>query len=169
MQEYRRQIAYLYAYEQGEQIKNAGFVKAEVRSGRCRIGIHLKRYGRGSRDMGKAYIYFGRQDRIIGICLGELESRNGALEWQGSLDPENILEKGIRFSETRGIWIRGYGAQDYVADWEDNLVDVSRFILYPKGGEKCMQCPRLGNCRRSVEDAFDKRGEIYERSYPAGT
>ena len=28
MQEYRRQIAYLYAYEQGEQIKNAGFVKA---------------------------------------------------------------------------------------------------------------------------------------------
>ena len=29
MQDYRRKIAYLYAYEGGEKLGNAGFVKAE--------------------------------------------------------------------------------------------------------------------------------------------
>lgn len=169
MQEYRRRIAYLYAYEHGEQVRNAGFVKAEVRGGMCRLGIHLKGYCRQGKDAGKAYIYFDHQDRTVGIYLGELKSQNGALEWQGSVDPENILEKGIRFSETKGIWIRRFGTQDYVADWEDYPVDVSRFIRYPRGGEKCIYCPRFGNCKRSVEDASDERGTIYEGSHPAGT
>ena len=42
MQKYRRQIAYLYAYEHGEQLCTAGFVKAEERAGQCRIAVHLK-------------------------------------------------------------------------------------------------------------------------------
>ena len=35
MQEYKRQIAYLYAYERGEQLRSTGFVKAEERGGHC--------------------------------------------------------------------------------------------------------------------------------------
>lgn len=168
MQEYRRQIAYLYAYEHGQQVKNVGFVKAEVRDGSCRLGIHLKEYCRRGENTGTVYIYFYRQNRIIGISLGELRNQNGALEWRGSLDPENILEKGIRFSETSGIWIRRSVAEDYVADWEDYPVDVNRFLLYPKGGEKCISCPRFGSCKRSVEDTLDERRNVYEGSHPAG-
>ena len=41
MQKYRRQIAYLYAYEHGEQLCTAGFVKAEERAGQCRIAVYL--------------------------------------------------------------------------------------------------------------------------------
>lgn len=168
MQDYRRQIAYLYAYEHGKQVKNAGFVKAEVRGGSCRLGIHLKGYCREGQDAGTAYIYFYHRDRIVGICLGELKSQNGALEWQGLVDPENIQEKGIRFSETGGVWIRRPGIRDYVADWEDDPVDVNRFLLYPEGGERCIRCPRFGNCKRSGENAFDERGTIYEGSHPSG-
>ncbi len=123
MEEYRRQIAYLYAYDQGEQVKNAGFVKAEVRGGRCRLGIHLKGYCHRGEDAGSAYIYFYHQGRTIGIYLGELKSQNGALEWQGSVDADNIQEKNVRFSETGGIWVRRPGRQEYVADWEDVPVD----------------------------------------------
>ena len=57
MQEYTRQIAYFYAYEQGRQEAAAGFVKAEVRSGRCRLGIHLNRLGRWEQGVGRVYIY----------------------------------------------------------------------------------------------------------------
>ena len=168
MEEYRRQIAYLYAYEQGEPAKNAGFVKAEVRGGRCRLGIHLRGYCRRGEDAGKAYIYFQHQDKTIGIYLGELRSQNGALEWQGLVDPENIMEKKIPFSRTRGIWIHRPGMSDYVADWEDDPLDIGQFLLYPKGGEKCIRCPKFGSCKRSGEDVSDKRREIYEGSHPAG-
>ena len=88
MQDYRRQIAYLYTYEHGQPVKNSGFVKAELRDGRCRLGIHLKGYSRKGQDTGKAYIYFCREDTGIGIYLGEMEDRNGVLEWQGAVDPE---------------------------------------------------------------------------------
>ena len=84
------------------------------------------------------------------------------------MDPENVLEKKIRFSQTRGIWIRRLGMPDYVADWEDEPVDVRRFILYPKGGEKCIRCPKFGSCKRSVEDALDERRNLYEGSHSAG-
>lgn len=168
MEEYRRQIAYLYAYEQGGEAQNAGFVKVEIRGGRCRLGIHLRGYCRRGQEPGKAYIYFRRRDRSIGIYLGEMESRNGALEWQGFIDPENIQEKGIRFSDTGGIWIRRAGTGDYVAGWEDGPVDAGRFLLYPKGGERCIRCPRFGECKRSVEDASDEGREIHEGSHPAG-
>lgn len=169
MQEYRRQIAYLYAYEHGEKMRSAGFVKLELRGEYCRLAIHLRGYCHPGEDPGKIYVYFYHQDRIVGICLGELESRNGALEWQGSVDPENILGKGIKLAYIRGVWIRRGGDRNYVADWEDDVVDISRFVLYPKGGEKCIRCPWFGSCERSGEDASDRRGKIYEGSHPAGT
>ena len=168
MQEYRRQIAYLYAYEHGRQVKNTGFVKAEVRGDRCRLGIYLKSFCHSGEKPGKAYIYFYHGKQTIGIYLGDLKEQDGVLQWQGVLDPENILDKGIRFPDTGGIWIRQAGTQDYIAEWEDEPVDVGRFILYPKGGKKCISCPRLGNCRGSVEHASDRRGKIYEGGHPAG-
>ena len=168
MQEYRRQIAYLYAYDQGVKMRSTGVVKMDMRGESCRLGIHLKSYCCSGEPAGKAYIYFYHQNRTVCIYLGELENRNGALEWQGTVDPENILGKGVRAADTKGVWIRRPGERNYVAEWDDYPVDISRFILYPKGGQKCIQCPWFGNCERSSESAFDRRGKIYERSHPAG-
>ena len=98
MQEYKRQIAYLYAYERGEQLRSTGFVKAEERGGHCRLALHLRGYCHPGEAAGNVYIYFYHQDRTIGIYLGALKNQNGALEWQGELDAEDILGKGIRFA-----------------------------------------------------------------------
>lgn len=168
MQGYRRKIAYLYSYEDGRQSSSAGFVKLEMRGDRCRLEIHLKGGGR-LEGGGKAYIYFPRRKRIVGIYLGELEEQNGRLEWQGTVDSDNIQGKKVHISETGGIWIRDLNSREYVAEWDDEPVDVSRFILYPEGGEKCIGCPKFGSCERSREDASDRRGNIYEGSSPSGT
>ncbi|MBS6397739.1 MAG: hypothetical protein KH452_11435 [Clostridiales bacterium] len=169
MQEHRRRIAYLYAYEYGEKMRSAGFVKAEERSGRCRLEIHLKTAGHPGEDAGKAYIYFCHQNRTIGIYLGDLEEKDGSLLWQGDIDCGDILGKGIGISDTKGIWIRRPGSGDFVAGWDDAPVDISRFILYPKGGQKCIRCPWFGSCERSGVSASDRRGKVYEGSHPAGT
>ncbi len=157
MQEYRRQIAYLYAYEQGIKMRSAGFVKLEIRGKDCRIGIHLKSYCHPGEEPGKVYVYFAYQDRMVGIALGELKKQNGVLEWQGRIDSENILGKGIRMADTRGIWVRRTNQREYIADWDDASVDVRRFLLYPAGGKKCIRCPRLGECERNSENASDRR------------
>lgn len=58
MQKYRRQIAYLYAYEHGEQLCTAGFVKAEERAGQCRIAVHLKGYCHPGEDARRTVYLF---------------------------------------------------------------------------------------------------------------
>lgn len=168
MQEYRRQIAYLYAYEQGEKKYSAGFVKAELRAGWCRLFIHLKSFCHPKEDAGTVYVYFYHQKKTVAICLGNLTNQNGALEWQGTFSAENILGKGIRFSQTGGVWVKRSFGRDYIAEWDDYPVDISRFVLYPQGGEKCIRCPRFGICERSGEDAADPGRTVYEGSHPAG-
>ena len=62
MQEYRRQIAYLYAYEHGLQMRSTGFVKAEERAGICRLAVHLKSFCHPGEETGTVYIYFYYQN-----------------------------------------------------------------------------------------------------------
>ena len=162
MQDYRRKIAYLYAYEGGEKLGNAGFVKAEDRGGICRLAVHLRCYSRSGEDPGKVYLYFRHRQQLVGIYLGALKNRNGALEWQGTFSSDDIQGKGIRFGQTEGIWIQRPGGKEYVAEWDDYPVDISRFVIYPKGGEKCIRCPWFGKCERSSVDEADRRGTVYE-------
>lgn len=156
MQEYRRQIAYLHAYEHGVRMHSFGFAKAETRGAVCRLSICLKSFCYSWEDTGKVYIYFYYNHRIVGIYLGVLENQNGILRWQGTVNSENILNKGINVSDTKGIWVHRPGNREYVAEWEDQPVDTARFILYPEGGEKCIRCPRFGNCKRSTQDVSDR-------------
>lgn len=133
MQKYRRQIAYLYAYEHGEQLCTAGFVKAEERAGQCRIAVHLKGYCHPGEDAGELYIYFYRKNQAVCIPLGKMESRNGALEWHGCMEADNILGKGICFEETRGIRVCRPGGRDYVAEWDDYPVDPAQICTVSQG------------------------------------
>lgn len=168
MQDHTRQIAYLYAYEYGEKSRCAGFVKARTDKTRCRLDIHL-RPGRFPDELsGKIYIYFHQQNRNIGIYLGDLTKEHDTLTWQGFVDTENILEKEIRLADTSGIWIICSENRVYIAQWDDTPADTRQFILYPRGGARCIRCPWLGRCERSMEDASDRRGTIYEGSHPPG-
>ena len=84
---------------------------------------------------------FRHRQQLVGIYLGALKNRNGALEWQGTFSSDDIQGKGIRFGQTEGVWIQRPGGKEYVAEWDDYPVDISRFVIYPKGGEKCIRCP----------------------------
>ncbi|MBR5509764.1 MAG: hypothetical protein IKV59_06905 [Lachnospiraceae bacterium] len=157
MQAYTRQIAYLYAYEYGIKKRSVGFVKYEIRGTECRMDICLKSDDGLDDEPAKGYIYFSYENRMIGIAIGDFKRRNHVLEWKGSFDPENILGKGIRMIDTKGIWVRRTGQREYIAEWDDASVDVQRFLLYPAGGIKCIRCPRLEECERNSRHASDRR------------
>ena len=80
MQEYKRQIAYLYAYERGEQLRSTGFVKAEERGGHCRLALHLRGYCHPGEVAGNVYIYFlssGQDHRDLSWSTEESERCTG--------------------------------------------------------------------------------------------
>lgn len=155
MQERTRRIAYLYAYEYGEKSRCVGFVKASIHMNHCWIYIHLRPRHFPDDAPGKVYIYFYEQNQNIGIYLGDLTRQNDTLTWQGCVDTENILGKEIRLADTKGIWISFSENHIYAAQWDDGPADPRQFILYPRGGVRCIRCPWFGRCERSMEDASD--------------
>ena len=72
MEDYRRQIAYLYHYDSKIESKSLGFVKIEVRNHRCRLEVHLKRERAKKEEKRNIYLYFFRHQQTVGIYLEEL-------------------------------------------------------------------------------------------------
>ncbi len=126
MSDYKRFISYIYEYVQGEKRESLGFVKVNARDGICKIHIHMRGfYTRGQRPC-EAYIFTQKRERLLGLPLGELEDKNGALEWSGVTVTDNLMKGGFGLEESQGIYIEGED-HIYAAQWNDFPVDVERF------------------------------------------
>jgi hypothetical protein len=149
--DYRRQIAYLYACENNaeNQDKCIGFVKLEERSGRCRLDVQVRKQTFSGTTPGRVYLYFYHRNRNVGLYLGELSGMGNVHRWQGELDGNDLLGKGIPLARIAGVWVQNVNDVDYVARWSGTPVDIFHFIKYPSGGRKCMQCPKFEICERS--------------------
>lgn len=126
MSDYKRFISYIYEYVQGEKRESLGFVKVNARDGICKIHIHMRGfYTRGQRPC-EAYVFTQKRERLLGLPLGELEDKNGALEWSGVTETDNLMKGGFGLEESQGIYIEGED-HIYAAQWNDFPVDVERF------------------------------------------
>lgn len=133
MQEYKRQIAYLYAYERGEQLRSTGFVKAEERGGHCRLALHLRGYCHSGEAAGKClYLFLSSGQNHRNLSWSTEESRtvhwNGRENWMRKIfweresDLQTLTESGSSVLVEETMWRKGALP-----------VDTKRFVLYPEG------------------------------------
>ena len=126
MSAYKRFVSYIYGYDQGEKRENTGFVKVNARGGECKIWVHVRGFYTHHQKPYRVYAFRPARERLEGQYLGELESRNGALEWNGVTDTDSLMG-GFSLEESRGIYIQGED-KIYAAEWDDYPVDVNRFV-----------------------------------------
>lgn len=125
MSDYKRFVSYIYGYDQGEKRENTGFVKVNARGGECRIWVHVRGFYSSHQKPYRVYAFARKRERLEGQYLGELESRNGALEWNGVTETDSLMG-GFSLEESRGIYIEGDN-RVLAAEWDDYPVDVDRF------------------------------------------
>lgn len=125
MSDYKRFVSYIYDYRQGEKGENTGFVKVNARGGECKIWVHVKGFYTHRQQPYRVYVFTQKRERLEGQYLGELESRNGALEWNGVTETDSLMG-GFSLDESRGIYIEGEN-RVFAAEWDDYPVDVDRF------------------------------------------
>lgn len=125
MSDYKRFVSYIYGYDQGEKRENTGFVKVNARGGECRIWVHVRGFYSSHQKPYRVYVFARKRERLEGQYLGELESRNGALEWNGVTETDSLMG-GFSLEESRGIYIEGDN-RVLAAEWDDYPVDVDRF------------------------------------------
>jgi hypothetical protein len=126
LSEYKRFVSYIYEYVQGEKRESLGFVKVNARDGICKIQIHMRGFYTRGQAPYEAYVFTQKKERLTGQLLGELESKNGALEWSGVTESEDLMKSGFGLEESQGIYIEGDN-HIYAAQWDDFPVDVERF------------------------------------------
>ena len=126
MSDYKRFVSYIYGYEQGEKRESAGFVKVNARGDECKIWVHMKRFYVHGQKPYQIYVFTQNRERLEGWPLGELESRNGALEWNCVTETDSLMGSGIGLEESRGLYIEGDG-HIFAAEWDDYPVDVEQF------------------------------------------
>lgn len=136
MSEYRRFISYIYRYKNGKKRDNCGFVKVEIRSGICRMGVHLEPKERIADEV-QVYGFVRIQGKLLGISAGNAGRRGNAWEWQASMPADHFASSEYGISDINGIWLRTGKDDHFVTVWDDEPVDPELFVTsLPEEKEK---------------------------------
>ncbi len=127
MPEYRRFISYFYEYIDGKKQKNAGFAKVELREGMWRLLLRILADACPSPPM-QVYGFVRVPDRLQGILLGEMRPvKQIAEEWAFRADAP-LGEGKYIFGDLTGIWIESSDGRRFITVWDDEGIDVERFV-----------------------------------------
>ncbi len=166
MSEFKRFVSYIYEYEQGEKRENVGFVKVNARGEECKIWIHVKGfYVKGEKPY-QVSVFLGSRERLQKRFLGELENRNGALEWNCVTQTDRLMETQVSLEESKGFLIEGEH-RVFAAEWDDYSVPVEQLVRMEEPEiaveiqEESLEAAEAEEMTESTS-AFDPRQEQWE-------
>lgn len=128
MPEYKRFIAYFYEYINGKKQKNAGFAKVELRNGMWRILFRLTTDAVPEPPV-QVYGFIRERGYLLGLPMGEMRSGSEiSEEWAYRADSP-IGTGDYHMENLVGIWIRSGEQRCFISVWDDDPVEVNRFVL----------------------------------------
>lgn len=126
MPEYRRFIAYFYEYIDGKKQKNTGFAKVELRNGTWRILFRLTAPVH-PRPPVEVYGFVRKGDDLLGLPMGNMRvGREMMEEW--AYHNETLWMGKYGLSDFSGIWIRSGDGRHFITVWDEEPVEVDRFV-----------------------------------------
>ena len=128
MADYNRFISYIYLYERGMKTINTGFAKVESRGPQCRIDITMKNMYHESHVKFSTYMFVRKKGALLGIYLGKLKTESSMGEFHGMTDAGNIERSGYSLEQIAGMIIRGANGKIYGTGWDDEVLNVERFV-----------------------------------------
>lgn len=128
MPEYRRFIAYFYEYIDGKKANNVGFAKVELRSGMWRILFHLTAVHSPEPPV-QVYGFVREKGYLLGLLMGTMRSGNQMHEEWAYRAGNPIWKHQYGFSDLAGIWIQCGDGRRYVTVWDDDPIEINRFVL----------------------------------------
>lgn len=116
-------IRYLYEYENGNRIRNVGFIKLEKRMDKCAIHIHGKNLDFGQKKKLEVFVFYVQGGECIGIPQGVIEEEAPMINYILKFEPEDAGGQEM-FDKLAGIILRNVSEKTYAAMWEEEAADV---------------------------------------------
>ena len=130
MQDYKRIVSYIYAYEDNQKKNNVGFAKLEAKGGVGRLSCQLNaKSGLMNEELEVYFLHIGEYNE--GIKIGECNSRaNGQVTVEFRVNTDDIGGSGLDLSGMHGLYFRTKGepGKVFASSWveEDLRLDMFR-------------------------------------------
>lgn len=109
-------IRYLYEYENGNRIRNVGFIKLEKRMDKCAIHIHGKNLDFGQKKKLEVFVFYVQGGDCIGIPQGVIEGEAPMINYILKFEPEDAGGQEM-FDKLAGIILRNASEKTYAASF----------------------------------------------------
>ncbi|MDO5135199.1 MAG: hypothetical protein Q4D55_04025, partial [Eubacteriales bacterium] len=124
---YQRFAAYVYEYRKGKKGQNCGFIKVEVKEGRCVLEIHLRCQGILPDTTCKVYGFVRRDGLLMGLPLGSLSTKEDGLEGCIETEAANMGGSDISIGKIGGMIILTDSGGFYGTEWDDQIIRPANF------------------------------------------
>lgn len=152
MQDYKRIVSYIYAYEDNQKKNNVGFAKLEAKGGVGRLSCQLNaKSGLMNEELEVYFLHIGEYNE--GIKIGECNSRaNGQVTVEFRVNTDDIGGSGLDLSGMHGLYFRTKGepGKVFASSWVEENLRLDMFREY--GTEEAI----------AEEDVEDVATEIVE-------
>lgn len=130
--EIKRFVSYIYMYKNGVKESNVGFAKVDSRNGQCKIVVNIKGLEQSNGKCEKVYLFYRKQEEIVGIYIGSFQIINGIGEFHEQFQTENIKGTNLALDEMNGIFVREEDRNQrvFASGWDDYAIVVNRFCVH---------------------------------------
>ncbi len=147
---YDRKIKYLEYWENGEKLRGAGFVKAELRGTLCRMQISVRGLRGTDRFDRQVYAAGDKQEGILaGIRIEQGRGETGELR----LDGRGLGQSGVPYEDLREIRIPLSTGREIRCQWQE-------------AAKQRETAPSRGRAERLSQPEADMSGAYEEASVP---
>ncbi len=121
-------IWYLYEYENGNRVRNVGFIKVEKREDKCAIHIHGKSLDFGQEKKLEVFVFYVQGEDCIGISQGVIEDVSPIINYILKFEPKDTGGQEV-FDGLTGLILRNDSGKTYAAMWKEEAVDIEHMII----------------------------------------
>ncbi len=134
MQDYKRIVSYIYAYEDNQKKNNVGFAKLEAKGGVGKLSCQLNaKSGLMNEELEVYFLHIGEYNE--GIKIGECNSRaNGQVTAEFRVNTDDIGGSGLSLSKMHGLYFRTKAepGKVFASSWVEEDLRLDMFREYER-------------------------------------
>ena len=123
MSEYKRWIAYIYSYDNGNKGNNIGYARVEMRDAKSKITIHINVLS--VTEPMKVYLYVRENGVMKGIYIGDIYTRKGTGDASFTLKSQSVEDSGYKMQDVCGIIIYHNENKYFGSEWDDKPINLN--------------------------------------------
>ena len=128
MSDYKREVYYLYNYENGHKKNNIGFARIEQLNGQCRMTIRIRVPSMNGKTLD--ICLFAREDgEMRFLPVGRLKINNMVGECRMRVDANDIMGSGYALHEMEGMVIYDSLEKFFGSEWKEQKISFKEFKL----------------------------------------